>query len=233
MLDQKIYHIYNRGVEKRDIFEDEADRWRFLQSLYLFNDKESSHRTLHRFREENKKLNIKTLRREISPQDQEPLVKIMADCFMPNHYHLLLEEAKENGISKFMQKLGTGYTNYFNKKHDRVGGLFQGSYKSVRVEEKRYLKYLLVYINVLNPAELIEVNYKEQGIEDIKKVMEFAADYEWSTHKEYLGTRNSFIIDKGILENAFTNPEQYEDFVEMVLNSEKYKKLDHLILEND
>jgi len=228
MLDKKIYHIYNRGVEKRSIFEDDSDRWRFLQGLYLFNDKRLSHRVLFNFKRSDKPLNIKTLKEKVPPEDKEPLLKIMVDCFIPNHFHLIIEEIVEDGLSKFMQKHGIGYTNYFNKKYDRVGSLFQGGYKSVRVENERYLKYLLVYINVLNPAELIESNYKEEGIKDIDKVMKFAADYEWSTHKEYLETRDSFIIDKGILKNAFASPEEYKDFVEMVLRSEKYKKVKHL-----
>jgi len=231
MLNKRIYHVYNRGVEKRNIFEDETDKWRFLQSLYLFNDSLDSHRELNEFRDKNKVFNMKTLREKLPSAETEPLVKIMADCLMPNHYHLLLEEIKEDGVSRFMQKLGTGYTSYFNKKHNRVGSLFQGSYKYVRVEKERHLKYLLVYINVLNPVELTEANYKEEGIENIEGVMKFAANYEWSTHKEYLGTRHSFVIDKGILENAFASPEEYEDFVKMVLSSEKYKKIKHLSLD--
>lgn len=228
MLDQKIYHIYNRGVEKRDIFQEEADRWRFLQSIYLFNDERNSHRVLTSFKQAEESLNIKSLKKKVKPKDKKPLLRIMADCFMPNHYHLIVEETKEEGKSKFMQKLGIGYTNYFNKKYNRVGSLFQGGYRSRRVESERYLKYLLVYVNVLNPVELIDLNYKEKDIENIKKVMNFAANYEWSTHKEYLEKRDSFIIDKGILENAFANPEEYKDFVEMVLRSKKYKKIKHL-----
>lgn len=231
MLDQRIYHVYNRGVEKRSIFEEEADRWRFLQSLYLFNDKLVSHRVLSDFEKSSRPLNIKTLKEKVPPEDKEPLLKIMADCFIPNHFHLIIEEIVEDGTSKFMHKFGIGYTGYFNGKYNRVGSLFQGGYKSVRVEKERYLKYLLVYVNVLNPAELIEPNYKEEGIKDIDKVMEFAANYKWSTHKEYLGTRDSFIIDKGILENAFANPEEYKDFVEIVLRSGKYRKIKDLTFE--
>lgn len=106
----------------------------------------------------------------------------MADCLMPNHYHLVLEELVDGGVTRFMHKLGTGYTMYFNKKYDRVGSLFQGTFKAVQVDTDEYLQNLLVYVNVVNPGELIEPNLKEKGVKDVEKIMPFAKLFPWSTH---------------------------------------------------
>lgn len=230
----QIYHVYNRGVEKRNIFGDENDRWRFLQGLSLFNDEKTTANLLWQLEKSRKEVNFRVLREYFQEKrkSQSPLVRIMADCLMPNHYHLLLEELVDNGITKFMHKLGTGYVKYFNKKYDRVGGLFQGRFRAVQVDKETHLQYLLVYINVLNPGQLIEPKLKEEGIKDVTAVMEFAERYPWSTHQEYLGKRESRLIDKGICGNFFRNPADYQEFVRMVLgNNKKYQGIKDLILE--
>ncbi|MEK7510162.1 MAG: transposase [Patescibacteria group bacterium] len=229
----QIYHIYNRGVEKRSIFGDENDRWRFLQGLCLFNDKQATANLLWQLEKTRKEVNFRVLREyfQKKKKNQSPLVRIMADCLMPNHYHLVLEELIDNGITKFMHKLGTGYVKYFNKKYDRVGGLFQGRFQAVQVDKDIHLQYLLVYINVLNPGQLLEPKLKEEGIRDLGKIMEFAAEYPWSTHQEYLGKRESRIIDKGICGSFFRNPSEYQGFVRRILEDKKYRSIEHLLLE--
>lgn len=229
-----IYHLFNRGVEKRTIFQDDNDRWRFLQGLCLFNDVESSAKVLWELENRREGANLRTIRKflEQERRKREPLVRIMADCLMPNHYHLLVEQLVDEGISRFMQKLGTGYVKYFNQKHEkRVGGLFQGRFKAVLVEEELYLRHLLVYINAVNPAELVEPKLKEEGIKDVEKVSKFVDNYVWGTHPEYLQTRDSFIIDKGILGELFPDPKYYRNFVQDSLLEKKYHTIDHLSLE--
>jgi putative transposase len=215
----KIYHIFNRGVEKRDIFINDADKWRFLQAMFLFNNQNALSDTFFLLEREKGVMNFRILKDFInnSNANRKPLVRIMADCLMPNHYHFLMEEIEEKGISRFMQRFGTGYTKYFNKKHDRVGGLFQGPFKSVLVDEDNYLQYLLVYINVVNPGQLLEPELKEVGVNDIEKIMKFAEEYYWGTHREYLGKRESIIIDKGIFKDFFPDPIKYRDFAKDIL----------------
>ena len=150
---------------------------------------------------------------------------------MPNHYHLILEEIEENGISAFMHKIGTGYTGYFNKKHERVGSLFQGTFKAVPVNKDLYLQYLLIYLNVVNPGELVEPKLKENGIKNIDSIMKFAENYPWSTHQEYLGKRNSIIIDRGVLGNFFSEPMKYQEFAKDILLTKKFNVANHLFLE--
>ena len=229
-----IYHIFNRGVEKRDIFLNDSDRWRFLQGLYLFNDENVSANTLWEISRNEGMAKFPLVVNSVNHKGKRnQLVKIMADCLMPNHYHLLLEENREGGISRFMHKLGIGYTKYFNKKYDRVGGLFQGAFKAVLVDKDLYLQYLLVYLNVVNPAELIEPKLKERGINinDVDKIMKFVVGYPWSTHQEYLGKRNSIIIDKGILGNMFANSSKYAEFAKDVLLTKKFNTINNFLLE--
>ena len=134
----EIYHIYNRGIEKRIIFEDKQDFSEFLDMMKQFNDK-------NRFG--GRVLN-KRLERQGKTLSREPWVDILAYCLLPNHFHFILREEKENGISKFMQKLGTGYTMYFNKKNKRSGSLFQGKFKSKHIKSQTILEYLSVYVNL-------------------------------------------------------------------------------------
>jgi putative transposase len=230
----KIYHIYNRGVEKRNIFKDDNDRWRFLQGLFLFNDEKTTANLLWQMEKNRGRVTFGILREFFAKEkrNRDPLARIMADCLMPNHFHLLLEEIKENGISRFMQKLGTGYARYFNNKYQRVGGLFQGPFKAASAEKENYLKYLLVYIDVINPGELVEPQLKEEGVKDIGAIMKFAESYPWSTHQEYLGKRESIIIEKGLLGEFFPTARKYREFVENVLKSRRWKKAAPLFLEN-
>jgi len=230
----KIYHIFNRGVEKRNIFNNDSDKWRFLQAMFLFNDENSSFNILYQIERENKgRINFTLLKEFVNKnqQNRKPLVKIMADCLMPNHFHFLVEEIQENGISRFMHKLGTGYAGFFNKKYDRVGSLFQGPFKAVVIENDIFLQYLLVYINVINPGQLVEPQLKEKGVINIHRVMNFAEKYSFGTNPDYLGLRESIIIDKGIFKEFFPTPEKYKEFIKDTISSKKYNRINNLFLE--
>lgn len=204
-----------------------------MQGLCLFNDVKSATNILWQMERNRGRLTLNVLKDYIIAQgiERKPLVRIIAYCIMRNHYHLLIEEIQESGITKFMHKLGLGYARYFNNKYERVGSLFQDKFKSVLVDNETYLLYLLVYINVLNPAGLIVPNWKEGGIKDIEAVLEFAANYPWSTHQEYIGKRRSLIIEKGILGEILPTPQAYLDLAGAVLSEKKYEEITHLTFE--
>jgi len=162
---------------------------------------------------------------------RDPLVRVLAYCAMGNHYHLLLEEIRQGGITQFMRKLGTGYARYFNNKYDRVGVLFQSRFKNIVVDNERYLQYLLVYINVLNPIGIAEPSWKEEGIRNIDEALAFAEQYQFSSHLDYLGKRGSLILDKGILTQILPTSEAYLNLVKGVLEGKKYRTIEHLTLE--
>ena len=230
----KIYHVFNRGVEKREIFKDDNDRWRFLQGLFLFNDEKTTANLLWQMEKNRGRVTFGVLKEFFAEEkrNREPLVRIMADCLMPNHFHLLIEEIREGGISKFMHKLGTGYAEYFNNKYGRVGSLFQGRFKAVVVDDEMYLRYLLVYVNEINPAELREPRLKEEGIKNLGMVMKFIESHQWSTSQEYRDKRESIIIEKGILGEFFPDARTYRQFVEDVLANKKWQRAENLFLEN-
>jgi len=228
-----FYHLYNRGVDKRTIFQSDNDRWRFLQALLLFNDENVTNNLLWQLEREKGKVNFTVLREFLAREGKErkPLVRIFTDCLMPNHFHLILKGIQDDGISRFMHKLGTGYTNYFNKKYDRAGSLFQGTFKAVPIETDLYLQHLLIYINVINPGQLLEPNLKEQGVKDVGAVLNFARNFQWSTHPEYAGLRDSIIIDDELVKHLFESPQAYEQFAKGVLIGRSFEAIDHLLLE--
>ena len=168
----EYYHIYNRGNSKQAIFLDEEYYNHFIELLYLCNSTRS------------------IIYRDISKNAydfdrEETLVDIGAYCLMPNHFHILVKEKSENGISKFMQKISTAYSMYFNKKHKRTGGLFEGKFKSQYIGIDRYMKYIFSYIH-LNPIKLIEPGWKEKGIKNIKNAIKYLKTYQYSSYVDYL-----------------------------------------------
>lgn len=174
-----FYHVYNRGVEKRDTFLDKADHERFLSLLFLGNSTEPVH-----VQKAAPSGQGRTLTEVLNLDRGEPLVNIIAYCLMPNHFHLLIREQSEGGVSKFMQKLCTGYTMYFNKRYERTGALFQGKFKATHAESDPYLKYLFSYIH-LNPIKLVQSDWKEVGIRDIANAEQYLDKYRYSSYLDY------------------------------------------------
>src|SRR3989344_114863 len=148
-IENSYYHIYNRGVEKRIIFEDEQDYKVFLsylkqyltpKNIDILQDKLSNISTSYRERAQIiKELRLNNFSDEIS---------IIAYCLMPNHFHFLVKQKGQNSIDTFMNSIGTRYTMYFNKKYKRVGYLYQGVYKAVQVETDEQLLHLTRYIHL-------------------------------------------------------------------------------------
>jgi putative transposase len=181
-----IYHIYNRGVDKRDIFMDDDDRFRLIHDLYEFNDSKPV---------VNLGINLKSNKLKevglpyIERKPRELLIEILAFCLMDNHFHLLVRQVKKNGVTEFMRKIGTGYTNYFNKKYERTGALFQGKFKSVHIEKDAHFMYMPIYIH-LNPLDFKFKEWRKGKMKDYKKALEFLDTYRWSSYMDYTGQKN-------------------------------------------
>lgn len=210
LVSGEIYHVYNRGVDKRGIFIDDEDYFRFIHDLYEFNDKNPSI-ILNNYL--NKKINNKPLEvglPKIQREPRERLVNILAYCLMDNHFHLMIQQKEENGITKFMRKIGTGYTNYFNKKYERNGVLFQGKFKSVHIEKDAHLLYLPIYIH-FNPLDYEFKEWREGKIKNYKKALEFLDNYRWSSYMDYTGKKNfPSIIEKDFLLANLESEEKYK-----------------------
>ncbi|OGD87998.1 hypothetical protein A3J17_02215 [Candidatus Curtissbacteria bacterium RIFCSPLOWO2_02_FULL_40_11] len=166
-IDNSYYHIYNRGVEKRKIFLDKKDYKVFLSYLKAYLEPPKEPKKLE-FQPNNTV--FKGIRRPLNNFNKE--IELTAYCLMPNHFHLLIHQKTSKAIEFFMRSLGTKYSQYFNKKYERVGYLFQGTYKAVLVENDNYLLHLTRYIH-LNPS-------KESPLKGA-----------YSSYSEYLGERKT------------------------------------------
>jgi len=194
----EYYHIYNRGNTKQNIFTDDKDRDRFVKLLYLCNSLKSI-----KFKEY-------IVDRKIDAWDfdkGDPIVSIGAWVLMPNHFHIYLtpnkENLVENAVSLFMEKLGTAYSMYFNKKHKRTGKLFEGHFKSVHIDNDRYAKYIFSYIH-LNPIKLIDPLWIDRKLQNSINSTEFLDDYYWSSYHDYRNKNRS--------ENKILSPENFPDY---------------------
>ncbi len=192
-VEGEYYHIYNRGIEGRTIFNDPKDLDRFIESIEEFNSLESYggiYRSLF-----DKYKNRKTGKK---------LVDIVCYAFNPNHYHFLMTPLVDKGIENFMQKLGTGYTMYFNKKYKRKGVLFQGVFKSVYVDSNEYLLHLSVYINLNNKAHQL----RGETSQLIKN--------SWNSYIDN-SISDNLLGNTTIITDQFKNTKEYQDFAEEIL----------------
>ncbi len=196
-----IVHILNRGVEKRKIFINNDDYFRFAYNLYDFNDKDIAlsyfdRRKLNRFIKDKTKL----------------IVDVLAWCLMPNHYHILVREKINGGASLFAKKLSSGYTQYFNQKNNREGVLFQGKSKMIRIKKDNHFWHIPYYI-LSNPIKLAQRDWKEKGIKDFKKINNFLENYKWSSYFDIIGKDNfPFVINKKLFFEFFGDNDNSKQF---------------------
>ena len=194
----EYYHIYNRGIDKRIIFKSNGDYERFMMLLYLANSDGSLRLDEILNRQKKKFKEVLIIERS------KLLVSIGAWCLMSNHFHLLLRQEIDGGITKFMRKLGVGYSMFFNIKYERTGALFGGLFKakSIGVNDN-YMRQLFGYIHI-NPLEIKFSKWKEQINKSSKDMKKFLALYRYSSYLDYVGEDRE--------EKNVTNPENFPDY---------------------
>jgi len=218
-INDHIYHVYNRGVDKRNIFLDDEDYFRFIHNLFEFNDTKPAQNIYYK-RPDFQSYEVGL--RKIEPR--KLLVEILAFCLMPNHFHLLLKQKKEGGITKFMRKIGTGYTNYFNQKYARSGVLFQGKFKAVLIEKETHLIYIPHYIHT-NPLDLIDSDWQQNGFLDLDKAWKFLEEYRWSSFSDYIGKKNfPSITQRDFLLEIFGGTKLYKKDILSVIKSRDFNE---------
>ncbi len=180
-----LYHLLNRGVDKRQIFMDQRDYFRFIHNLFEFNDVAPAEHNFHRAAQ------LRDIGRlSIGRQHKRTLlVQIHCFCLMPNHYHFLVSPLVENGIPLFMKKINMGYAKYFNERYKRSGALFQGKYKSIPIKGDPHFSWIPYYIH-FNPLDVTMPEWRERGIKNPKKAEAYLKTYRWSSHLDYLGKKN-------------------------------------------
>jgi putative transposase len=207
----EYYHIYNRGIDKRIIFKSNKDYERFVMLLYVSNSQ------MYNFRLDNFiNQQHKTFTEILTLEKGKSLVSIGAWCLMPNHFHLLVRQEVDGGITKFMRKVGVGYSMFFNIKYQRTGALFGGLFKSKLIGAKdNYLKHLFGYIHI-NSLEIKFPGWKEKINKNSKEMKKFLDSYEYSSYLDYVREDR---VEKNIIEpksfpGYFEDSKSFRDFVE-------------------
>jgi len=222
----EIFHILNRGVDKRNIFLDDHDYFRFIHNLFEFNDP-SPVFNLGYFLNRNQSIDL----RSRYVKRRKLIVEILAFCLMPNHFHLLIRQKEDGGITKFMRKLGIGYAKYFNQKYQRIGALFQGRYKAVLVNREVHFIHLPYYIH-FNPLELLMLDWRTRKIKNYKKAVKFLESYRWSSHLDYIGKKNfPSVTQREFLLKIFGGVENYRKVVKNWLKEIDLVEIKRLTLE--
>jgi putative transposase len=181
-----IYHVILRGLDDNLIFKDLNDYYRGIFSIYEFNN---ARRIEIRKRREERKREKASGVPDSATDKRDKLVDVLAFCFMPNHVHLLLKQVEDGGIVKFMNKIGSGYAGYFNRKYQRKGYVFQNRFRSVHIENDNQFQTIFRYIHA-NPISLVEPGWKENGIKNFESVTKFLEEYKWSSYQDYIGIKN-------------------------------------------
>jgi len=217
----EIYHVYNRGVEKRTIFLENRDYFRFIHDLFEFNNQDLAPNNSYFFNNRNSHGKNEILIRN----PRKILVEILSFCLMPNHFHLMLRQISDNGVIKFMHRLGTGYTNFFNKKQERVGPLFQGRFKAVLVNDEVYLRHLLNYIHA-NHAELYESKWKNGIVRNKSLIKKKLVEYRYSSLSDYCGPARpeSLIVNKAAILHLLDSPPRLDDLLDDARTFARYEE---------
>ncbi len=217
LITDNFYHVLNRGVASQPTFKTKRDFSRAIETLrYYQNENFPLRYAQFIVISQKKRMEI----REELTEAKEFLAEIIAFCFMPNHFHLILKQKIDNGISKFMSNFTNSYTRYFNFKNKRIGPLFQGKFKAVRIETAAQLLHVSRYIH-LNPYS----SYVVKSFKELK-------NYPYSSFPEYLGKSQIEICSKEIIFDDVDDILSYKKFIfDQADYQRRLEEIKHLLLE--
>lgn len=221
-LDDGYYHLYNRGVNKQKIFEDEQDYAVFISYLkeYLMpKDENSLYKKLAdpstSYHEKDKIL------KALSLNNFSEEITLLSYTLMPNHFHFLIKQKLSDGIDRFMQSLATRYAMFFNKKYKRIGPLYQSTYKAVMIESDEQLLYTSAYIH-RNP---LENKIASQGV----TLQSFLI--QPSSLPEYLGQRKTNWIHSAEILSYFSKKNQKNDYFSFIRQADDYSLIQKALID--
>lgn len=213
------YHVYNRGINKQITFNKEPDYFR-AHDLARYYSSLCPKKEFSSFIKLSKNTRDDYWKKVIDHSDK--LVKFICYCLMPNHFHFILKQNVDNGISKFMADFQNSYTRYFNTKNNKFGPIFQGRFKSELIDNDRYLLHLSRYIH-LNPYSSKIVNSKDKLF-----------DYPWSSFQEYISNFTPALCTTKLVLDHFKDQNSYIDFVlERADEQRELEMLKHLVIEDE
>jgi len=199
----QIYHVYNRSIGKENIFNNNRHNWRALDLLDYY-------RFSHRKRYSHFKAlsNIEKKNYFSKIEKSAPLVEIYVFALMPNHFHFLLKQLRDKGISKFLSNFQNSFAKYFNLKNSRTGSLFQNMFKAKIIENERDLLNVSRYIH-LNPVDSFIIQAEE------------LINYSWTSFSSYFGKNSLKFVSTDFILNMFRSKGDYKRFT---FNEDDYKK---------
>lgn len=207
----EYYHIFSRTILNVPEFKDYSNAKRLLLAFLIANSTKSSEG--FQFLRNNKNASFEDVNKII--KDGKKLVDILCFSIMPDHYHLLIKEKEENGITNFILKCNTSIAKYVNIKNDRKGSLFENTFKAKHINSNEYLLHLSLYIH-LNPLDfLMNKNWRIHGLKNWNEAKKKLIDYPWSSIKYFLikNHYNPIISGSKILKEQFTDEKEYESFL--------------------
>lgn len=217
LITGQFYHVYNRGVEKRVIYSSFKDYQRFKTLIfhYLITNK--------KFTDENPEITALTkvaLDRSLA-EGFKKKVEVLAYCLMPNHFHIMIKQLTDRGVSEYMHRVITSYTKYFNKKYDRVGPLLQGPFRYKRIESEGQLIYVSKYIH-RNPIESSKNHLSWNHV----------LTYRWSSLPSYQLNSEELLFKEPVL-NSFTSIKSYLSFLKESFEDNQVNELRELYKNSD
>ena len=204
-IDGEFYHIYNRGVDKRNIFSDKYDIARFFQSMDEFNTREPIGSIYENSFNKKQLGNPTSKLSKFEGGKSERLVDFICYCLNPNHFHFILRQVSNNGVSNFIKRLSGGYAKYFNEKYARSGTLFQGRFKAIHINSNNYLLHLSAYVNLNDRVHQL-------GNPTSKLTSKLVRSR--SSWEEYRGGATNGFCKKDIVLNQFNTINEYKIFAE-------------------
>lgn len=207
-VNNEFYHLYNRGINKQQTFSDRRDYNRFVKTLFYYQIANPKPRFSF-----YKPDGIYTI------DPTKKIVDIVAYCLMPNHFHLLVKQLKDRGISEFMRKFIHSYTKYRNTKHKIQGPIFQAIFKAVIIETDEQLLHVSRYIH-LNPL--------------VSRLVKNLNSYPWSSYPTYVGINNDERIAKEEILSFFKSQKEYQKFVlDQAEYGETLELIKHQLIDED
>lgn len=212
----EIYHVFNRGIDRRPIFTAKREYQRMLTAIWFYQyTKPGANLSQYLdLGDEQKRLHEETL-------EKKPLqISLLSYCLMPNHFHLVVRQEVQDGIRKFLANITNSYTKYFNLKRKRVGPLLQGTFKAVWVETDEQFLHLTRYVH-LNPMASYLCKLENLPL------------YPWSSYREYLSPQDMKLCNKEVLQSLMS----FKNYAKFVKDQAEYsrnlKKIKHLTLDEE
>lgn len=210
----EVYHVFNRSVGKTNIFSSKYHLRKVIEIIKFYQFPQKLR--LSKFKALSKSLKNDYL---LALKNETPLIRVSAFAFMPNHYHLLVKQICNNGITRFISNFQNSFAKFFNLKYNRHGSLFQNPFRAKRVETEEEFIHISRYIH-LNPTTAYLIQFKD------------LATYPWTSFSLYVDKAQNELINTEVLQGMFRLKESYVQFVsDQVDYQRKLEFIKNLIIE--